>query len=85
MEEIVLEARYGLKHVLTRIDNKVFKINIDPNGGQYFRMGNTEDGEKFIDLDGGPFMVEGTNIPGTNYTIKKIKFIDNHGYCIIIK
>lgn len=85
MEEIVLNARYGLKHTLTKVDDKTYKLNIDPKGGQSFRMGRVDDKHHFIDPDGGPFMTEGEKIPGTDYDIDKIKFIDGFGYCLIVK
>lgn len=85
MKEIILNARYGLKHTLNKVDDKVYKLNIDPKGGQCFRMGKVDDKHHFIDPDGGPFMTEGEKIPGTDYDIDKIKFIEDQGYCIIIK
>lgn len=85
MKEIILNARYGLKHTLNKVDDKVYKLNIDPKGGQSFRMGKVDGKHHFIDPDGGPFMVEGEKIPGTDYDIDKFKFIENQGYCIIIK
>lgn len=85
MEEIILNARYGLKHTLTKVDDKTYKLNIDPKGGQHFRMGKVDDKHHFIDPDGGPFMTEGDKIPGTDFDIDKFKFIENQGYCIIVK
>ena len=85
MKEIVLNARYGNKHILTKVKDKTYKINFDPKGGQCFRMGKVDDKHHFIDPDGGPFMTEGEKIPGTDYDIDKIKFINDVGYCLIIK
>lgn len=51
----------------------------------YIRGGNTSDGKDFIDPSGGPMLVVGDTIEGTDFIIDSISFKNNIGYVITLK
>ena len=46
------------------------------------RMGYIDNKNKFIDLSGGPMIVEGTLLEEANAVVKSIDFITGFGYTI---
>lgn len=80
MEEIILNARYGLKHKLVHIKDNLWDLQADPKSAGYFRIigfaGEHEIGNMVyaIDPEGGPFLYVGDTIEG-----KTIKSITRNG------
>lgn len=71
MEDIILKARYGYKHVIKHIENNLWSIECDPKSSGYFRLiGNFPNNIVAIDPDGGPFLSVGDRVG--DYTIKSI-------------
>lgn len=76
MDTIVLNARYGFKHKLEHIKDNKWKLILDPNSSETYRIlgfpMEHEIGEyvSAIDPDGGPFIKVDSKID--EYTVKTI-------------
>lgn len=51
----------------------------------YIRGGQISDGREFIDPSGGPMLVVGDKIEGTDYVIESISFEKDVGYILTLK
>ena len=77
---IRLPARYGLKHFLKLLDsgnNLVYKLELDPEGGDYYRTISSPENLKeimAIDPPGGPMIYLGDSLE----VDKNYKLIDIH-------
>lgn len=75
-KDIILNARYGYKHVLKYLKDNLWLINFDPKSSGTYRLigfdGENKIGPRVfaLDPDGGPFMSIGSRI--FNYRIKTI-------------
>lgn len=78
-EAIELKSRNGSKHklvLLLRKDNQpstTYQIKTDAD---FYRVGKTGSNKNFIDLDGGPMIIEGQKIDGIDVPVKSINFSD---------
>lgn len=76
MEDVVLNARYGLKHTLKHVKNKLYVLDLDPNSTGTYRVIGFDGEDKIgnlvsaIDPEGGPYISVGDKI--NDMTIKSI-------------
>ena len=52
-------SRYGQPRVVTKVAKNKYIVD---GPSAYFRGGNTDDGDAFVDYDGGPFICEGDSM-----------------------
>lgn len=77
MEDIILNARYGLKHKLRHLNDNLWVIDFDPNSSGTYRIigfkGESKVGSNVsaLDPEGGPYLSVNSEIDG--YIIKSIK------------
>ena len=86
MEDIIkLCSRGGANNYLKKMkrlngeESKTYVIKTDM---PTIRLGYVEDKRKFIDLSGGPMIVEGLLLEEANAVVKSIDFIVGYGYTI---
>ena len=86
MEDIIkLHSRGGANNYLKKMkrlngeESKTYVIKTDiPT----IRLGYVEDKRKFIDLSGGPMIVEGSLLEEANAVVKSIDFVVGYGHII---
>lgn len=62
-------SRYGQPRVVTKVAENIYIID---GPSSYFRGGTTNDGDPFIDYDGGPFVCTGDSMSFYGGTEKEI-------------
>lgn len=86
MEKIInLPNRYGDKNylkLLPRTDGEESKTYVLKLSNPYMRAGKVDNDKKFIDPSGGPMIIEGEKLVGTEEIIKSIDFTTGYGYTI---
>lgn len=86
MEDIIkLHSRGDVNNYLKkmkRLDGEESKTYVIKTDMPTLRMGYVEEKRKFIDLSGGPMMVEGSLLKEANAVVKSIDFIVGYGYTI---
>lgn len=84
---INLISRYGDKHYLEKIEDKVYKLIIKGEG--FLRVGLTESNDnnnyQFIDPPGGPFICVNGILPVVNAKVKSINYVNDKGYLITVE
>lgn len=89
MEKIIkLPNRYGDNNYLKlmpKVDDSESKTYVLKLSTSYLRTGNVSTNKKFIDPPGGPMIVEGETLAGTNETVKSIDWIKDFGYTITLE
>jgi hypothetical protein len=60
-------------------ESKTYALKSDAS---YIRVGNTDEGKVFIDPYGGPMIIVGEALKGTEFIVKSIDFIQDYGYVI---
>ena len=86
MEDIIkLRSRYGTVNYLKKIpkpdgsDSKTYVLKTDiPT----LRVGEVQEGNKFIDPSGGPMIVVGYKLEEANAVVKSIDFVEGYGWTI---
>lgn len=84
MKDIIkLKSRYGTVNYLKKIHgpNKP-KTYILKTSVSSLRVGNINNGNKFIDPSGGPMIVVGYKLEEANAVVKSIDFIEKYGWTI---
>ena len=86
MEDIIkLHSRGGTNNYLKKMkrlngeESKTYVIKTDM---PTIRLGYVEDKRKFIDLSGGPMIVEGSLLEEANAVVKSIDFVVGYGHII---
>ena len=86
MEDIIkLYSRGGANNYLKKMkrlngeESKTYVIKTDT---PTIRLGYVEDKRKFIDLSGGPMIVEGSLLEEANAVVKSIDFVVGYGHII---
>ena len=86
MEDIIkLHSRGGANNYLKKMkrlngeESKTYVIKTDM---PTIRLGYVEDKRKFIDLSGGPMIVEGSLLEEANAVVKSIDFVVGYGHII---
>ena len=86
MEDIIkLHSRGDINNYLKKMkrlngeESKTYVIKTDM---PTFRVGYIEDKRKFIDLSGGPMIVEGSLLEEANAVVKSIDFVVGYGHII---
>ena len=86
MEDIIkLCSRGGANNYLKKMkrlngeESKTYVIKTDM---PTIRLGYVEDKRKFIDLSGGPMIVEGSLLEEANAVVKSIDFVVGYGHII---
>ena len=86
MEDIIkLHSRGGANNYLKKMkrlngeESKTYVIKTDM---PTIRLGYVEDKRKFIDLSGGPMIVEGLLLEEANAVVKSIDFVVGYGHII---
>ena len=86
MEDIIkLHSRGGANTYLRKMkrlngeESKTYVIKTDM---PTIRLGYVEDKRKFIDLSGGPMIVEGSLLEEANAVVKSIDFVVGYGHII---
>lgn len=69
-QDIILLARYGYKHYLKHVQDKIWSLEPDPKSSGYFRIIGNPGDIVAIDPDGGPFLSVGDKVG--DYHIKSI-------------
>ena len=86
MEKIIrLHSRGGEQNYLKMMmkpDGSESKTYVIKTKIPTLRMGYIDDNNKFIDLSGGPMIVEGSLFKEANAVVKSINFIIGFGYTI---
>lgn len=68
-ETFKIISRYGQPRVVTKVAENIYIID---GPSSYFRGGTTNDGDPFIDYDGGPFVCTGDSMSFYGGTEKEI-------------
>ena len=86
MEDIIkLHSRGGVNNYLKkmkRLNGEESKTYLIKTNMPTLRMGYIDNKNKFIDLSGGPMIVEGSLLEEANAVVKSIDFITGFGYTI---
>ena len=89
MEDIIkLHSRGSVNNYLKKMkkpngeESRTYVIKTDM---PTLRMGYVEEKRKFIDLSGGPMIVEGSMLEEANAIVKSIDFVTGYGYTITFK
>lgn len=70
---IELKSRYGDTYTLNRIGEEDSHLFCVGDWG-FCRLGETNDGRKFVDPSGGPFLTDGMYVKEADAFIKEISF-----------
>ena len=86
MEDIIkLRSRYGAINYLKKMpkpdgtDSKTYVLKTDT---PTLRVGEVQEGNKFIDPSGGPMIVVGYKLKEANAVVKSIDFVEGYGWTI---
>lgn len=86
MEDIIkLKSRYRAKNYLKKMhkpdgtDSKTYVIKTDV---PTLRVGEVQEGNKFIDPSGGPMIVVGYELEEAKAVVKSIDFAEGYGWTI---
>ena len=82
---IKLKSRDGTENYLKKLIKKdssesltyVLKTDVP-----YLRVGEVDNGRKFIDLSGGPMIIVGNYLEEAKATVKSIDFVKGYGWTI---
>lgn len=86
MKDIIkLNSRYRANNYLKKLpkpdgsESKTYLLKTDiPN----LRVGNTNEGSKFIDPSGGPMIIVGQKVEEADAVVKSIDFLSGYGYTV---
>ena len=89
MEDIIKlysrnETKSNLKK-LEKVDGSESKTYILKTDSAYIRVGYLNNNHQFIDLDGGPMIIEGEVLKEANAKVSSINFAEGFGYTITFK
>lgn len=83
MEEIIkLKSRDREENYLKRLpksdglESKTYVLKVST---PTLRVGNVEEGNKFIDPSGGPMIIVGSKLEEANAVVKSIDFVEGYG------
>lgn len=86
MEEIIkLKSRDREENYLKRLpksdglESKTYVLKVST---PTLRVGNTEEGNKFIDPSGGPMIIVGSKLEEANAVVKSIDFVEGYGWTV---
>lgn len=86
MEEIIkLKSRGREENYLKRLpksdglESKTYVLKVST---PTLRVGNVEEGNKFIDPTGGPMIIVGSKLEEANAVVKSIDFVEGYGWTI---
>ena len=86
MEDIIkLKSRYRAKNYLKKMpkpdgtDSKTYVLKTDVHT---LRVGEVQEGNKFIDPSGGPMIVVGYKLEEAKAVVKSIDFVEGYGWTI---
>lgn len=86
MEEIIkLKSRDREENYLKRLpksdglESKTYVLKVST---PTLRVGNTEEGNKFIDPTGGPMIIVGSKLEEANAVVKSIDFVEGYGWTV---
>ena len=86
MEDLIkLKSRDGTENYLKKLIKKgssesltyVLKTNVP-----YLRIGEVDNGRKFIDPSGGPMIIVGNYLEEAKAVVKSIDFVEDYGWTI---
>ena len=85
---IKLKSRDGAENYLKKLIKKdgsesftyVLKTNVP-----YFRIGEVDNGRKFIDPSGGPMIIVGDYLEEANAVVESIDFVEGYGWIITFR
>lgn len=86
MEDIIkLRSRYGTVNYLKKMpkpdgsESKTYVLKIDV---PTLRVGEVQEGNKFIDPSGGPMIIVGYKLEEADAVVKSIDFVNGYGWTI---
>lgn len=86
MEDIIkLRSRYGTVNYLKKMpkpdgsESKTYVLKIDV---PTLRVGEVQEGNKFIDPSGGPMIIVGYKLEEAKAVVKSIDFVEGYGWTI---
>lgn len=86
MEEIIkLKSRDREENYLKRLpksdglESKTYVLKVST---PTLRVGNVEEGNKFIDPSGGPMIIVGSKLEEANAVVKSIDFVEGYGWTV---
>ena len=86
MEDIIkLRSRYGTVNYLKKMpkpDGSESKTYVLKTDIPTLRVGEVQEGNKFIDPSGGPMIVVGYELEEANTIVKSIDFVEGYGWTI---
>lgn len=82
MDKIPLITHDGSNNYLQHLEGNKYKLVTSVD---FIRGGQVSDGREFIDPSGGPMLVVGDKIAGTDYVIESIGFEKGVGSIIVLK
>ena len=86
MEDIIkLRSRYGAVNYLKKmpkLDGSESKTYVLKTDMPTLRVGEVQEGNKFIDPSGGPMIVVGYKLEEAKAVVKSIDFVKDYGYTI---
>lgn len=82
MDKIVLRTHDGTNNYLQHLEGSRYKLVTPYNS---VRGGQVADGREFIDPSGGPMLVVGDKIEGTEFVIESLDFEKGVGFIITVK
>lgn len=82
MDKIVLRTHDGSNNYLEHLDGNRYKLVTQIN---FIRGGQVSNGQEFIDPSGGPMLVVGDQIEGTDYIIESITFEKGVGHILTLR
>lgn len=84
MDRIPLRTHDGSNNYLLALEGRANEYRLVTRF-DFIRGGQVSDGREFIDPSGGPMLVVGDKIEGTDYVIESIEFEKGIGHIIKVK
>ena len=85
---IKLKSRDGaenyLKKLIKKDDSESFTYVLKTDV-PYLRVGEVDNGRKFIDLSGGPMIIVGDYLEEANAVVESIDFVEGYGWIITFR
>lgn len=89
MEDIIkLKSRYKEENYLKKLpkfDGSESKTYVLKTNTPTVRVGELNDGSKFIDPSGGPMIIVGCELEEAKAVVKSIDFVEGYGWTITFK
>lgn len=80
-KRIQLPTHDGSNNYLEQVSGHIYKLK---SAIEWLRMGSTPENKPFVDPSGGPMLIEGELVPGTDWRISRLIFKPSIGWLLTL-